>query len=47
MPIFGGHLWNQSTEEPIETWEELKVLIRKRNILKHYSQVLKQKLYTL
>ncbi|XP_022158198.1 uncharacterized protein LOC111024735 [Momordica charantia] len=34
-------------EEPIETWEELKALMRKRYIPKHYSRELKQKLYAL
>ena len=39
--------WRRNYEEPIETWEELKTLMRKRYIPKHYSRVLKQKLYTL
>ena len=38
--------WRKNYEEPIETWEELKTLMRKRYIPKHYSRVLKQKLYT-
>ena len=39
--------WRRNYEEPIEAWEELKTLMRKRYIPKHYSRVLKQKLYTL
>ena len=39
--------WRRNFEEPIETWEELKTLMRKRYIPKHYSRELKQKLYTL
>ncbi|XP_023534142.1 uncharacterized protein LOC111795765 [Cucurbita pepo subsp. pepo] len=39
--------WRRNYEEPIETWEELRTLMRKRYIPKHYSRVLKQKLYTL
>ena len=39
--------WRRNYEEPIEMWEELKTLMRKRYIPKHYSRVLKQTLYTL
>ena len=39
--------WRRNYEESIEAWEELKTLMRKKYISKHYYQVLKQKLYTL
>ena len=35
--------WRRNYEEPIETWEELKTLMRKRYISKHYSLVLQTK----
>ncbi|XP_038888883.1 uncharacterized protein LOC120078660 [Benincasa hispida] len=39
--------WRRNYEELIETWEELKALMRKMYIPKHYIRELKQKLYSL
>ena len=39
--------WRRNYEESIETWEELKTLMRMRYIPKHYIRELKQKLYSL